>query len=453
MNTRSVLFIAVLLLSVGAQAVFAQQKMSLDDCINHAMENNISIQLSKNSQEIAKYNRLESYRGVLPNISLSAAKGTSIEGEAEYLGPVYAGVDPNTGIARYEQRLQTRKRSERNTNSLGIDASYTLFDGFNNINQIRKAGADLDAAEMNHLSEENRVMLLVHDAYYNLLKQQKIYEVNKIAVERSQGQLERTEKMFELGSSAKLDVYQSKVNLGTDKINLLTQKNVVEDARRYLNIIMGREPLEPLEIKAVSENISALSPVESYISGAKERQPLLKKFEFDAHSSQLTLSSARSVYLPRISAYFRYNRFHENLIKAYSNFQQNYGASYGISLSLNIFNGFTDYSNVQKAQINNNNVQENLIKYKRELESRIHQYYQNYKSYIEIIDINQENLEAAKEELRLAEERYTIGAGTSLEVREAQVKLTRAEQSYIAARYNALTALAQLKNEVGDMGF
>lgn len=67
----------------------------------------------------------------------------------------------------------------------------------------------------------------------------------------------------------------------------------------------------------------------------------------------------------------------------------------------------------------------------------------NFNSYLDIIDINEDNLEAAQEEHRLASERYRIGSGTSLEVREAQVNLTRAEQTLVAAKYNARMSQAQ----------
>ncbi|MBN1406783.1 MAG: TolC family protein, partial [Calditrichaceae bacterium] len=104
---------------------------------------------------------------------------------------------------------------------------------------------------------------------------------------------------------------------------------------------------------------------------------------------------------------------------------------------------------VQKAKIAEKTAKENFEEYKRNLASEIEQYYANYKSYLDIIEINKQNLEAANEEVRLAEERYQIGAGTALEVREAQVNLTRAEEILIAAQFNARIVLAQLDNGLG----
>ncbi len=150
-----------------------------------------------------------------------------------------------------------------------------------------------------------------------------------------------------------------------------------------------------------------------------------------------------------MSAYVNYNRFHENLAEVFSNYDQNYQTRYGINLSFNLFNGFSDYATVQQAKISHKSALEGLEEYKRNLKSVIHQYYADYQSTLDIIEINEQNLEAAKEEVRLAEERYQIGAGTSLEVRESQVNLTLAERTLIAAQFAARITMAQLDKELG----
>jgi len=171
--------------------------------------------------------------------------------------------------------------------------------------------------------------------------------------------------------------------------------------------------------------------------------------EASIESSEYGVWRSKASYLPRVSLFYNYNRSNSEFDKVYSDFDLNWGSNYGIQLSMNLFNGFEDYLNVQNAKINESRNRELHAENVRILKSRIKGYFENYGSYLEIIEINKENLEAAKEELRLAEERYQIGAGTSLEVREAQVKLTNAEQTLIAAQYNALITEAQLDNELG----
>jgi outer membrane protein TolC len=87
--------------------------------------------------------------------------------------------------------------------------------------------------------------------------------------------------------------------------------------------------------------------------------------------------------------------------------------------------------------------------YKRTLRSDIRKLYNSYNAIIEIVMINENNLEAATEEYRLANERYRLGSGTSLELREAQVNLTEAEQILVAAKYNTINTYIDLSEAIG----
>ncbi|MCP4411909.1 MAG: TolC family protein, partial [Gammaproteobacteria bacterium] len=176
--------------------------------------------------------------------------------------------------------------------------------------------------------------------YYNLVKQEKLYDVYGVAVERSQDQLVRTEKMFELGSKARLDVFQAKVNLGNDKINQLTQQNIVSDAKRALNISLGRNPNEPLEVMTDEQVEMSSLELDELISISNENQPLLKKNEADIESRGIGVSLAQANYYPRISAYYEYGRRNSDIDKIYKDyFDKDYYSSVGINLSWNLFNG------------------------------------------------------------------------------------------------------------------
>ncbi|KAA3615110.1 MAG: TolC family protein [Calditrichaeota bacterium] len=443
------LMISLIAFLMFAGSVFAQGKLSLEDCINIALEHNSALKQKEFTNQFAEQDVTASYSSIMPSIDLSFRKGETTIGSSERtVNDVVIGVDQNGQPIYGTARIKTDKQYSKD-NSLTLSVNQNIIDGGRWWNQIAKANVDKESADFDLAAERNAVILTVQSSYYDLLKQIKLFEVNKIAVQRSEDQLKRTEKMFELGSKAKLDVFQAKVNLGNDRISLLSQKNVMEDARRNLNLALGNQPDQALEIESVNDVPTKLSPINDLTSDALKNQPLIKRYEADVKSFDYDVAIAKSGYYPSLSAYFQYNRRNSELEKIYKKLNLEYVWAIGASLNWNLFNGFGDYVNVQKTKINKRNMQEVQAAYLRSLKSIINAYYQNYQSYVEIIEINEENLEAAKEELRLAEERYSIGAGTSLEVREAQVKLTRAEETLIAARYNALITLAQLDNELG----
>ncbi len=443
----SFLLIAFLMSGAG----FAQdslQVLNLDDCINIALEKNSTLRISRLSDESADKDVLGSYSGILPSISVSSAKGATEFGPTRGIAAVQV-IDTTTGQITFEQRVRNVPSDNVPFNSLGASLDQNIFDGGIWWNRIRKAKSDKKSAEFDLLGQENEIILQVEQAYFNLNKQIKLLEVYEVAVTRSQAQLDRTKKMYELGATAQLDVFQARVNLGNDRISLLQQKNIVDQAKKNLNLVMGRDPFMSLRVSSEINLESTVPESNELIQKALDNQPEIKKNEANIKSSKLSVSMAKGAYYPRIFGFVDYSRRNEEPSRVFEHFDKHYTVSYGIGLSFNIFNGFSDYVSVQKAKIAEKSAKEYFEAYKRDLVSTIEQYHADYNSYLDIIEINKQNLEAAKEEVRLAEERYQIGAGTSLEVREAQVNLTRAEEILIAAQFNARIVLAQLENGLG----
>jgi len=422
--------------------------LSLEQCIRLALQNNYTIHNSLYMKKSSDYDVLKSYKGILPSINITAGQGKVENGPSEYLSNEPVDID-NEGNVIYKQRTRKLPRTTRSSSSAGLSISQTLFDGGIWWNQIRKSKADNKASAYQYESDRNSIILQVQQAYFDLIKQIKLLQVYELAVQRSKAQLDRAQSMYNLGATARIDVFRAKVNLGNDRINYLNQKNIVSEARKKLNLLLGRDPLTPIAVKSevnINRNLPELNEI---IQTAMQHQPLLKKNLMDLQARSLTVRMAKGLNFPRVSLYLNYNRFHENAIKVYSDYDQNYQLSYGLNVSFNLFNGFSDYADIQKAEIGRKMAMEAVENYKRTLKSEIHKTYMNYKSTLEMIKINKENLEAAKEELRLAEERYQIGAGTALDVRDSQVNLTRAEETLVSIEYQAQLLLAELDNQMG----
>lgn len=445
MKHVTAIFILVFLFSGH---LFAQEKFTLEQCIQIALENNNELVQKINDTKYSEYEAMNSFSSYLPSADISMNSGISRSAPRQAGPDQVSGQDPITGNLIYGGIIP---ESKRDFNSMNFSVDQNIFNG-ERIANIFQAHSLKEAAKYDLQSQKMYTILSVKEAFFNLIKQMKLEEVNKIAVQRSEDQLKLTEKMFELGSKARLDVFQAKVNLGNDRINLLTQQNSVNDANRSLNLVMGHDPGKKLNIQVIENFDPKIYSEENMFDTAIENQPLVKKGNSDIDASKWGVLRSQSTYLPNLVGFYRYSRSNSVFSKVYlKDYDFNWNSTIGLGLSMNLFSGFDDYLNVQKAKISQSNIRVSHENYLRNLKSRIKGFHENYNSYIEIININKENLEAAKEELRLAEERYRIGAGTSLEVREAQVKLTRAEETLIAAQYNALITQAQLETELGKI--
>jgi outer membrane protein TolC len=443
------LILIILPIMLIISSTFAQSEtLTLDNCIQIALKNNPSIIKSINLNKSADEDVLGSYAGILPTVSLSASTGRAEAGQSEREGDTPIGFD-SLGNVIYERKIITQDGYITNFNNFGLSVNQTLFDGGEWWQAIDYAKTMKRYSDYNLESVSNNTVFIVQQAFFDLLKQENLLEVNQLAVGRSEDNLNKTDKMFELGAVAKIDVFRSRVNLGNDKIQMLLQKNAVSAARQNLNLAMGRDPRTPIAIEPEFDLPDSFQGIEELYQQAMNSNPEVKMGEEDIRAYDLNISRSYAALWPALGAFFSYNRRHEDIERVYRNFDKNWSMNWGISLQVNLFNGFTDKVRIQKSKLLMRNAQETYEENKRALKSDIALLVDNFNSYLDIIEINEQNLEAAKEEFRLAEERYRIGSGTALEVREAQVNLTRAEETLVAAKYNARMTQAQLEQSMG----
>lgn len=431
-------FIAILYPIVGSSQETSIPKLSLEDCIRIALQKNSQLQISERQLDIADKNYKSAYSNILPSINVSSSMSTHEQGPSSiYINGTFVGVTPASSGERYGAQ---------------ISVSQNIFDGGYWWNNIRKSKSDKKAQKYSYLSEKQNTIVTVHEGYFNLVKAIKLLEVDEQAVKRGEEQLQRTEAQFQLGAVAKVDVFQNRTNLGNDRIEYLTQKNAVEKAKQDLNLAMGRNPLDPIAIVTDMEISYEIQNVDSMIREALVKNPNINMLQQDLKSAGLQTKLAVSNFIPSVSGFYSYSRTVDQFNLLYKDFfDREYTWSLGLQFRWNLFNGFSDFLNVQKAKINEKIVTEQIDETKRNIMSSIQALVDNLQSYQEIITINKENLESAKEQYRLASERYRVGSGTALEVREAQVGLTRAEQILVSAENNAMITYAQLQEALGEL--
>lgn len=443
-------FLIALIFPAAICAQNAKKPLTLAECIAIALDNNTTIKTYQNLSELAAHSHKASLSGVLPTVSTSysALRTRAGDGTTQRDVQVFDSTGQVVGIINQEVTLSG---FERNSYSVSLDVGQNLFDGGRNINRIRQSKANQNAADHDLTVQVNRIIQEVASNYLDLVKQEKLLEVYTLAVGRSQDNLDKSQKMYEIGSIAKVDVFRARVNLGNDRIALINQKNTVQQARQTLNISLGYRPDEPVEIEREVQFDFELRPLDDLLHTAYENQPEIKRLEMDLRAQEIGVSINKGTFLPTLTGFFSYGRDNTVFNKIYTDINQNWNVTVGVRGSWNLFNGFNDQVNYQNAKIRARNARIALEDYKRTLTANITTLYQNYRDLQEIIQIDQENLEAAREEYRLATERFRLGSGTSLDVREAQVNLTDAERILVTAESNLVITYAKLQEAVGQI--
>jgi len=448
----AVLTIAFLAL-MGVE-VFAQngRPLTLEECVAIALRDNSTLRNAERRAQIAGTNVMTSRAAILPEISTSLSSGKIRQGDRTLLGDVPVGLDEATGEVIYQRRTITQPGYSSNTNSAQLQASLLLFDFGASWNRVRQANAAEDASTKTYYSSKQNTVLLVHQQYFGYLKELQLLGVYEEAAKSSEEQLRRTESMFEIGSVAQGDVFRARTTLGQDRINLITQKNQVRSARNLLNVAMGRPADAELNVVDIEEESQFRDyNLEEVVKLAVEKNPELQSFQHEMKRAQLGKRIAMSAFLPSFSLSGSYSRSNNEFDRVYSDFSKNWFGSVGISMRLNLFNGFSDQANVERETLNYRIAEEDHQNRLRNLRLEAEQALLSLQAWKEIIEINKDNLISAQEDLRLAQERYRVGAGTLLDIINAQVSVTRAKSTFVRAKYDSKISHAQLQATMGTL--
>ncbi|MFQ5649446.1 MAG: TolC family protein [bacterium] len=444
---------------------------TLEACIDIALKNNSEFKNAVYRVNSAGATVKGSYSRILPQITSTFQSGRTIRGTTVNtqnipVTDIITVVDTDGGERTFgATRIDAATKqpvvdfveivsptSFRWGHQVTLRYNQTLYDFGRSWNAIRQAKASYEASSQSLTSARQNVFATVKQRYLELLKAQRLEQEFMEAVERSKEELNRTQSMYEIGSVAQIDVYRQEVTLGTDEINLINQQNTVKIAQGNLNVAMGRDPEEPLQVLEIEPNFAppSFSLTEAY-KVAEANNPELIRFQYDMESAEYGRKVAKGNFWPSIGISATYSRDNQNLDRVYGSLGENYALTLGASVSFNIFNGFSDVAELGRESANYSIAQENWIDQKRRLQLQVKQAYLNLEGFSRIAKINETRLRSAEEEYRLAQERYRVGAGTQLEVTEAQVSLTRARVQLVSSKYDALIAQAQLEAAMGTI--
>jgi outer membrane protein TolC len=339
----------------------------------------------------------------------------------------------------------------RGNYQLGLSVAQLLYDGGRWWTQISQAGAQQDAAR-GQLDEQRLVSQFEAERrFFELLRAQQALQVLERTVERSATQLDRARALFEAGRGQKRDALDAEVNLGNDQIGVLRQRQQLVSAQLDLSTWLAL-PAQALEAVAPGslEGLPLPGPLlPDALEQAKRSRPLLKALGDQRRVSELALSLARAPYLPRVTATAAYNRQAIGADPFFTEPGKQHAFVAGLKLDWDVFNGFATDAAVEKAQSELRAAELSQAQAERELAAEIRRTTTALDTQLEIAVLAGNNRALAEASLKLAEERFGAGAGSTLEVRDAQLKLTQTQLTQVQVRIEVEIARAALNRTIG----
>jgi outer membrane protein TolC len=370
---------------------------------------------------------------LLPQLSFSTSVGGIYQGERRGL---VIERDPTTGAL--VQREGVQDATSLGDFDLGLTLSQILYDR-SRWKQLEQSGAAAEAARGQAREQEDASELEAINRFFTLYRSQATIQVLQATVRRSEEQLERARALFEAGRVGRGEELSAQVNLGNDRINLLQRRTQLVQDQGQLAVWLARPGNEELEAQAPESLSQTPEPAPSFevaIAEARQRRPLVQTLRQQVRVAQLGRDIANAAYIPRLVAQGSYRRSADKAGPVFTEPELQNTVSGSVSLQWDIFNGFATSAQVSRASASLRTAELNLAQVERELEAEVRRALEGLNTQIASARLAAENREAAAKSLALAEERFKAGAGSTLEVRDAQLKLTQAELVLLENRVN-----------------
>jgi len=411
----------VLLLAGNLQA---QERLSLEQAVQLALENNFDIKLNKNDVEQAKNNVSRANAGMLPVVTGNFSTNNTVS---------------NTKQTLSSGQTQQRTGAKNSNLAYGPVLNWQVFDGFEMFARYDRLKELEQLGEANFKLTVQNTLADVINNYYDLVSQQQQIKALSGALDISRLRLKNSNNRFKIGKAAKLEVLAASVDLNADTTNLLRQIDVYRSTKIRLNELLAREISTEFKVSdtIIIGNNLLLSELQA---SASQLNPNLQSALINRRIAEINLKEVKANRYPDVNINSGYNFSKSTSELGFARSSTGRGFNYGLTASVNIFNGFLQKRNEKNASLQIENSKIQFDKITQNVTSQLTSLYQTYITNLELVRLEQENLGVAKQNMDITLEKFRIGSVAPLEFREAQRNYIDANARFTNSQFEAKLA-------------
>lgn len=417
---------------------------TLEDCIDYALKENISLQKSRINVETATVDLKTAKAALFPSLSFSTSHNL-----------VNRPYQESSSTVSGTEILYSNNKTSYNGN-YGLNAQWTLYNGSRRQKTIEQELLNSRIAELNVNTTANSIEEGITQLYVQVLYAAESVNVNENTLAVSRAQCERGKQLLEAGSLSKADYAQLESQVSSDNYQLVTSQAALEDYKLQLKQLLELDGKQELSLYLPSlADALILIPLPDkgeVFRNAMEIRPEIQSGKLNVAASELDIDIARSGYMPSINltAGIGTNNTSGSDFTFMQQVKNGWNNSIGVSLSVPIFNNRQTKSAVHKAKLQHESTRLDLVETQKELYKVIEGLW---------LDANsaQQQYIAAKEKLRsmqvsfdLVNEQFNLGMKNTLELLTEKNNLLSAQQELLQAKYMAVLNMQLLKFYQGE---
>ncbi|EAR11087.1 TolC family outer membrane protein [Reinekea blandensis] len=429
---KKTLLASLVVATLTTHAVAAQ---SLLETYEQAVANDPSLAIARLQSESAQQDVTSGFANVLPSVSASVNYGVGTES-------FQAPTDEESLAFDFDrQRLSASLQVQQN---IFVLAAFTAYDAV-------KVNASLK--EMEAAQAEQDLLVTVAEKYINALKAKEALDVLNAQLEAVDRQYEQTQQRYDVGLVTITDVLDAEATLDQTRVSLIRAESQYDIALQDLYTLTGSVPDG---VMSISENVPVDAPAESgqqkWVDFAVSNHPEVLMAQKGLEVGELTLKAERERLLPSVGGQFSldYSDVFGSDPVGNDN-EQNWSASVGISIGMDLYSGGANQARIAKQGITNNITEQNIEMLKRNIAVQVANLYRTVRADAENVDAQIQALESRESALQATTVGYDVGTRNIVEVLNAQLAVFSAQNALNNARYDYLLNLLRLKQAAGQL--
>ncbi len=466
---KLILLLGIIAISFSANA---QKKWTLQECVIHALDNNISIKQSELDVEATDIEKMTAIGAFLPSVNASS------------------GLSENTGLS-FNPVTNNAQTTTFLSASGNINVGYTLFDGLRNYRTVQRAELSQLASQYRLSKMKDDISLFVANGYLQVL----LNKANLQAVESqnlvTQEQIERTNQLVDGGLLPRGDLLEITATDASEKQRIAVAENAVRISLISLAQLLLINDYENFDIVDegydLVQNEVALKTADEIIDSAKENRSEVKIAESNVELAEKDLQIAKGAILPTLSAFFGYNTRYtdatgfaqeldpnnpitiapigtvqetgQTVVGEFPNtitsltapdsfidqLSLNDGISYGLQLNIPILNGFQTKANIKRSEINLKRSNFQLEQAKLDLESSVYQAYLDVQGAKKAFEAAEKSFESQELAYQYAKDRYDVGRTNAFDFSQSKLRYDNALLEVNRSKYDYIFKIKVLE--------
>ena len=408
------------------------RKISLAEAILMAQQNAPQAIQAEGTERTSKAARVSAIGAILPSVSLSAGHVVQLGG----------------GLTRLNANGEEVTVAQKPTNNTGLSLNMTLFDGGQRLYDLRTAKYQITAAEANRVAVKYNVALGVKQQYYAVLAAIESQDAAALQMAQAAEQFKSSVAKVRAGAATRSDSLRGVIQVGNAQLALITAASNKEAAEASLTRLVGSPVPVTADPASMQENMAAL-PDSAQLAVLALTGPAVQQAQANLDVAEEARKASKATYLPSLSASYSRSGSGTDPRFGFGNDPFTYSGRLSFQLSYPIFNNFQREVQVVTAKVAEVNAQASFRDTQLSAVQLLTQNIGAIRSASQRVAIQVASVAAAKEDVRVQQQRYNIGASVLLDLITSQAALATAEQALIQARFDYRVARAQLEALIG----